>query len=88
MITKEDLLHKFVAKDVLKNKMITVAGQIFREYEKELDIFNQIIKGDEEYIGENKTKNDVLNSVFENNTKEKINSEKDEIFQKIFSNIF
>ena len=37
MVTKEELLQRFVAKDVIKNKMITVAGQMFIEYEKELD---------------------------------------------------
>ena len=31
MVTKEELLQKFVAKDVIKNKMITVAGQMFIE---------------------------------------------------------
>ena len=36
MLTKE-LLRKFVAKGVIKNKMITVVGQMFIEYEKELD---------------------------------------------------
>ena len=34
MFTKEELLQKCVTKDVLKNKMITVAGQMFIEYEK------------------------------------------------------
>ena len=34
MVTKEELLHKFVAKDVIKNKKITGAGQMFIEYEK------------------------------------------------------
>ena len=33
MVTKEEVLQKFVAKDVIKNRMITVAGQIFIEYE-------------------------------------------------------
>ena len=33
METKEELLQKFVAKDVIKNKMITVAEQMFIEYE-------------------------------------------------------
>ena len=32
MVTKEELLQKFVAEDVIKNKMITVAGQLFIEY--------------------------------------------------------
>ena len=43
MVTKE-LLQKFVDEDVIKNKMITVAGQMFIGYEKELDNSNQIIK--------------------------------------------
>ena len=37
MVMKEELLQKLVAKDVLKNKMITVAGQMLIEYEKKLD---------------------------------------------------
>ena len=46
MVTKEELLRKFIAKDLeKKNKMITVAGQMFIEYEKEIDNSNQIIKG-------------------------------------------
>ena len=53
MVTKEDLLRKFVAKDVLKNKMITVAVQMFVEYEKELYNSNQIIKGYEFSISDN-----------------------------------
>ena len=31
MVTKEELLQKFVVKVVLKDKMITVAGQTFIE---------------------------------------------------------
>ena len=33
MVTKDELLQKFVAKDVMKNRMITVAGQMFIEDE-------------------------------------------------------
>ena len=40
---KEELLQQVIAKDVRKNKMID-AGQMFIEYEKELDESNQIIK--------------------------------------------
>ena len=54
VVTKEKLSQNFVSKDVLKNKMITVAGQMFIESEKELDNSNQRIKGDEDYIGDNK----------------------------------
>ena len=80
MVTKEELLQKFVAKDVLKNKMITVAGQIFIEYEKELDNSNQIIKGYEDYIGDNKIRNDFLVKVCGGNVNENC-SEKDEVYK-------
>ena len=76
MVTKEELLQKFVAEDVIKNKMINVAGQMFIEYEKELDISNQIIKGYEDYIGDNKIKNDILEKVCGDNVKDDC-SEKD-----------
>ena len=39
MVTKEGLSRKFVAKDVIKNKIITVACQIFFEYEKKARYF-------------------------------------------------
>ena len=34
MVTKEELLQKFVAKDVIENKMIAVAGQCFSNMRK------------------------------------------------------
>ena len=43
--------------------MITVAGQMFIEYEKELESSNQISKGYEKYIGDNNTKSDILDKV-------------------------
>ena len=82
MITKEELLQKFVAKDVIKNKMITVAGQMFIEYEKELDNSNQLIKGYEDYIGDNKIRNDILDKVCGDNIKDDC-SEKDEVLKII-----
>ena len=48
MVTKEEFLQKLVAKDVIKNILNTVAGQMFIEYERELDNCNQIIKGFED----------------------------------------
>ena len=63
MVTKEELLQKFVAKDVIRNKMITVAGQMFVEYEKELANSDKIIKGYEDYIGDDKIRNDILDKV-------------------------
>ena len=63
MVTKEEFLQKFVAKDVIKNKIITVAGQMFLEYEKELDSSDKIIKGYEDYIGVKKMGNDILDKV-------------------------
>ena len=77
-VTKEELLQKFVAKDVIKNKMITVAGQMFIEYEKELDKSNQIIKGYEDYIGDDKIENDILDKICGDNVKE-ICSEKHDV---------
>ena len=70
MVTKEELLQKFVAKGVRKNKMITVAGQMFIKYEKELDNSDKIIKGYEDYIGDNKIRNDILDKVCGDNVKE------------------
>ena len=60
MATKEELLHKFIAKNVIKNKMINVAGQMFIKYEKELDNSNQINKGYEDYIEDDKIRKDIL----------------------------
>ena len=37
MVAINELLHKFVARDVIKNKMLIIAGQMFIEYEKKLD---------------------------------------------------
>ena len=87
MVTKEELLQKFIAKDVNKNKMINVAGQMFIEYEKELDNSNQIIKGYEDYIGDDKIRKDILDKVCEDNTKE-ICSEKDEVYKNNSINRF
>ena len=80
MVTKEELLQKFVAEDVIKNKMINVAGQMFIEYEKKLHNSNQIIKGYQDYLVDNKIKNDILEKVCGDNIK-KICSEKDEIYK-------
>ena len=80
MVTKEELLQKFVAKDVVKNKMINVAGQMFIEYEKELDNSSQIIKRYEDYIGNDKVRKDILDKVCADNIKE-VCSEKDEVYK-------
>ena len=80
MVTREELLQKFIAKDVIKNKMITVAGQMFIDYEKELDNSNQIIKSYEDYIGDDKIRKDILDKVCGDITKEDC-SEKDEVYK-------
>ena len=87
MVTKEELLQKFIAKDVIKNKMINVAGQMFIEYEKELDNSNQIIKGYEDYIGDDKIRNDIFDKVCEDKVKD-ICSEKDEVYKNNSNNRF
>ena len=56
MVTKEELLQKFVAEDVTKNKLITVSGQMCIEYEKQIDNSNQVIEGYEDCIGDIKIK--------------------------------
>ena len=60
MVTKQELLQNFLAKDVMKTKKITVAGQMFVEYEKELDNSNQTIKGYVDYFGDEKIGNDKV----------------------------
>ena len=62
--------------------MITVAGQMFIELEKELDFSDKIIEGYEDYIGDNKIRNDILDKVCVDNVKE-ICSEKDEVYKTI-----
>ena len=49
--------------------MITVAGQLFIEYEKELDNSNQLIKKYENYIVGNKNKNVILDKKCGENVK-------------------
>ena len=87
MVTNEELLQKIGAEDVIKNKVITVAGQMFIEYEKEVENSNQIIKGYEDYIGDNKIKNDILYKICGDNVKE-ICCEKDEVYKNISINRF
>ena len=80
MVTKEEILQKFFAKDVIKNRMITVAGQMFIGFEKELDNSDKIIKGYEVYMDDNKLRSDILDKVCGENVKE-ICSEKDEVYK-------
>ena len=87
MVTKEELLQKFIAKDVIKNKMITVAGQMFIEYEQELDNSNQIIKGYEDYIGDDKVRKDILDKVCIDNIKDDC-CEKDQVYKNNSINRF
>ena len=87
MVTKEELLQKFVAKEVIKNKMINVAGQMFIEYEKELDNSNQIIKGYEDYIGDDKVRKDILDKVCVDIVKDNC-SEKDQVYKNNSINRF
>ena len=87
LVTKEELLHIFVAKDVIKNKMINVAGQMFIEYEREIDNSNQIIKGYEDYIGDDKVRKDILDKVCGDYIKE-VCSEKDEVYKNNSINRF
>ena len=56
---------------------------MFIEYEKELDNSDKIIKGYEDYIGDDKIRKDILDKVCGDNVT-KICSEKDEILKKYF----
>ncbi len=67
--------------------MINVAGQMFIEYEKELDNSNQIIKGYEDYIGDDKIRKDILDKVCSDNIKE-VCPEKDEVYKNMSFNSF
>ena len=67
--------------------MISVAGQMFIEYEKELDNSDKIIKGYEDYIGDNKIRNDILDKVCGDKVND-ICSEKDEVYKNNSINRF
>ena len=56
IVTKEELLQKLIGEDVVKTKMILVAGQIFLQYEKKWDESNQKFKIYENYNGDDKIK--------------------------------
>ena len=86
MVTKE-LLQKSFVKDVIKNKVITVAGQTFIGIEKELDISNQIIKGYEDYIGDIEVKNDTIDEICGDNLND-LCSEEVQIYKKTCINRF
>ena len=61
--------------------MITVAGQRFIEYEKELDNWNQIFKSDEDCFSDSKVKTGIVDKNSGDKVKD-ICSEKDEIYKK------
>ena len=87
LVTKEELSHKFVAEDVIKNKMITVACQMFIGYENEVDNSNQMINEYENSFGDNKIKNDILDKVCKDNVKQ-LCFEKDEVLKNNSINRF
>ena len=60
--------------------MITNAGQMFIEYEKELDNSDKIIKGYEDYIGDDKIRKDILDKVCGDNLTDNC-SDKDEVYK-------
>ena len=76
IVIKEELIQKLIVGEVLKTKMINVAGQMSIQFEKESDESNQIIKRYETYNGNEKYENDVLKRVFETNIKENRTSDK------------
>ena len=73
---------------LVKAEMLNVAGDMFILSEKQLLESNQVIKSFGNYIGYDKSKNDVLNKVFEYKSEENIIFEKDEIFENNSMNRF
>ena len=53
----------------MKNKMTTVAGQMFVGYEKELDNSNHLVKRYDDYNGDNKSINDISDKIRGDNVK-------------------
>ena len=87
MVTKEELLQKFVAKYVLKNNLVTVAGQMFIEYKKYLDKSNQVVKRYEDFFVDIKFKHDILDKNFWDTVKDTC-SGKDVVYENISINRF
>ena len=87
MVTKEELLQKFVATYVLKNNLITVAGEIFIEFKKNLDKSNQMVKRYEDFFVDKKFKHDILFKIFWDNVQNTY-SEKEVIYKNISINRF
>ena len=83
--TKEELLHQMIATDVAKNKMINVAGQLFKECEIQMDESHQIRKDHENSNRDNKSKNDLLNKVLQINERQ---SENDAVYRNTFKRFF
>ena len=68
--------------------MLTVGGQMFIEYEIEIDNSNQIIRGYENYIVDINFENDISDKVSGDNINENAWSEKDVIYKKFTINRF
>ena len=45
IVAEHEILQQLLTKEVVKSKMLNVAGEMCFQYEKELDESNQIIKG-------------------------------------------
>ena len=45
MLIKQEVLQQLIAKEVLKTKMINVAGQMFSHFEKVFDVDNIKLNG-------------------------------------------
>ena len=80
-VTKHQLLQQLFAKEILKTKMLNVAGKMFIQDEKSLNESNRIIRRFKKDIGDDAVKNDVLNKFLDNNIKEYVNSEGDETYK-------
>ena len=72
----------------LKQKCKIWQLRLFLQYEEVLEKSNRRIKTNESFIGGDKIKNDVKNTGFKDNMKEKISSEKDEVYRNNAKNWF
>ena len=54
-----------IAKEVAKNRTTNIAGQMFIEYGKELDKPHRKIKKNENYIGDDRLKNEKLSRIIQ-----------------------
>ena len=82
--TKEKTTHELIGKDGFKTNLLNEAGEMFLQYDKDLDESNLTIENYEKYIGDDNIRKDVINPVFINSIVKNTGSQKDRIKEKQF----